>query len=52
VWQREVITANSPAGQTKKKNLCVQFQKTLHPGRGFGFILPCRHRFTPPSAAE
>jgi len=51
-WQRVVITGNFASGQTKKKNLCSEHQKTLHPARGFGFIPPCRHRFQLPPAVE
>jgi hypothetical protein len=50
-WQRVVIKAKFVSGQTKKKNLCIPQQKTLHPARGFGFIPPCRSRFKTPPAA-
>jgi hypothetical protein len=50
-WQRVVIKAKTSSGQTKKKNLSRKHQKILLPARGFGFIPPCRHRPTQPTAA-
>ena len=47
MWQREVITANPAAGQTKNEKVYSHCQKTLHHVRTFGSIPMCRNPSSP-----